>query len=74
MIIMHLEELLEAKGETIYSLAKKTGIGFQRLHKQNHNRATMIRLDTIDKICEALDCTVGELMEYLPNKKRSKKR
>jgi len=28
-----------------------------------------IKFEHIDKICEALDCTPGELIEYTPNKK-----
>ncbi len=28
----------------------------------------MIKLDTIDKICDALEISVGELFEHIPSK------
>lgn len=32
-----------------------------------HERVKAIRFDTPEKICKALECTVGELIEYQPD-------
>lgn len=30
-----------------------------------------LNVDHIDKICEALDCTITDLLEYIPNERKT---
>lgn len=30
-----------------------------------------MNVDHIDKICEALDCTITDLLEYIPNERKT---
>jgi putative transcriptional regulator len=34
------------------------------LLKLYHEKADMVRFDTIERICRALNCTVADLLEY----------
>jgi putative transcriptional regulator len=63
MARIRIDELLEARGMTAYRLAITTGITHSTIGKLRHNQAREIRLDVIDKLCAALECDAGELIE-----------
>ncbi len=64
MIKLTLDKTLKEKGITRYELSKRTGILFHVIDRYYKN--TVVRYDSyiLDKICEALDCNVADLMEY----------
>ena len=64
MIRLTLEKALEKTGITRYELAKRTGIQYQII--DNYYKNKVIRYDSfiLNKICEALNCTAGDLIEY----------
>ena len=49
-------------------LSRRTGISKNALSDVYYEKVKAIRLDTLEKLCEALQCTVGELIEYQPEK------
>ena len=61
MYKLNVKNLLDAKGKTQYWLAKKTGISANNVSKIYNGETINIRLDTINKLCEALECTPCEL-------------
>lgn len=72
VIEVKLEELLQSRGKTRYWLAKETGmtqIAIGNLSKGNTQR---IDFSTLNSICKALDCKTGDVLEYVPDKERSK--
>ena len=58
MVKIHLSRLLGEKRWTQKDLADATGI-------------PRLNVDHIDKICEALDCTITDLLEYIPNERKT---
>ncbi len=68
MVSFKLEKILKRKNMTRYALSKLTDIDNNTLSKIYYNKSTQIRLDTIDKICDALSCEVSDLIEYKKNK------
>ena len=50
-------------------LSRQTNINPHTIADLYYERPKAIFLDTIEKICEALECTVGELIEYQPDNK-----
>ena len=66
MIKCRLAYLLLDKEMTLTELSEATGIALNNLSILKTNRARAIRYSTLNKICEALDCTPGELFEYVP--------
>lgn len=52
-------------------LSRLTGIRPATINELYHDIADRISLEHLDKICEALGCTLSDLAEYEPNKKRS---
>ena len=61
-VACHLDELLEARGMTLPALADVVGVTVVNLSVLKNDRARAIRFSTLTAICEALDCTPGELL------------
>ena len=51
-------------------LARFTGIRPTTISELYNEVAERVSLDHLDKICEALSCTLDELLEYIPNQQR----
>lgn len=64
MIKITLDKALSSRNISRYELAKRTGIQYQIIDNYYKNR--VIRYDSfvLDRICEALDCTISEIIEY----------
>lgn len=73
MIRIHLSRILGEKRWTQADLAKKTGIRPSTIGDYYHELAERVSLDNLDLICEALDCDITDLLEYIPNKKKNNK-
>lgn len=61
MYKLNLKNLLDATGKSQYWLAKKTGISANNINKIYNGETVNIRLDTINKLCDALNCEPGDL-------------
>lgn len=48
-------------------LAEATGIRSNTINDLYHNVAERVNIEHLDKICEALDCNLSEIVEYYPN-------
>ncbi len=70
MIKIHLSRILGERRWTQAELAKKTGIRPSTINEMYHEIIERVNLDYLDLICEALDCEVSDILEYIPNKQR----
>lgn len=70
MIKIHLSRLLGEKRLTQADLARKTGIRPSTICDYYHEIAERINLDHLDLICEALDCDISDILEYIPNRRK----
>ncbi|MFD4421855.1 helix-turn-helix domain-containing protein [Agromyces sp. NPDC058484] len=57
-----LDELLEARSMTLTRLAELVGVSVVNLSVLKNDRARAIRFSTLQAICDALDCEVGDLL------------
>ncbi len=57
-----LGDLLEERGMTLTHLAEVVGMSVVNLSILKNDRAKAIRFSTLEAICRALDCEVGELL------------
>ena len=72
-VIIHLSTLLGKKRWNNSRLHKATGIRLNTIGEYYDEISLSIKFDHIVKICEALDCTLSELMEYTPTSRRKPK-
>lgn len=71
MVKIHLSRLLGEKRWTQKDLADATGIRPSTINEWYHELVPSLNVDHIDKICEALDCTITDLLEYIPNERKT---
>ncbi len=62
-----LDELLAERGMTLTRLSELVGISLVNLSVLKNDRARAIRFGTLTAICDALDCSVGDLLVVRPN-------
>lgn len=65
MIQIHLKELLKERDMTMADLSYDTRIGRSSISHIAHGDAKAIGLETLDKICRSLGCTVSDILEYV---------
>ena len=68
MINIRLDYVLLDRRMKLTELAEATGIALNNLSILKTNKARAIRFSTLELICKALDCTPGDLLEYIPDK------
>jgi putative transcriptional regulator len=76
MIEIGLDKLLRSQQRTFYWLAKETGISHTTLWRLKKGKALGINFETLEKLCQALECQPGHMLSFRPAtsvKKRSKK-
>ena len=64
MIKIKLRELMWDKYMTAVEIQRQTGIHATTISKIIHNKYTNIGLDTVDKLCDVLDCRIQDLLEF----------
>ncbi|TFD54601.1 transcriptional regulator [Cryobacterium frigoriphilum] len=57
-----LDELLADRGLTLTRLSELVGVSVVNLSVLKNDRARAIRFSTLEAICTALDCDVGDLL------------
>ena len=57
-----LDELLVERGMTLTRLSEIVGVSIVNLSVLKNDRARAIRFSTLTAICDALECSVGDLL------------
>ena len=73
MIVIHLDSLLADLDRSFYWLAKETGISHTTLWRLKKGRALGINFETLEKLCQALNCDPGDLLSRDESRKAGKK-
>ena len=67
MINIRLDYLLLDERMKLKDLAEATGLAVNNLSILKTNKARAIRFSTLNNLCKALNCTPGDLIEYIPD-------
>ncbi|QDX31273.1 helix-turn-helix domain-containing protein [Dickeya poaceiphila] len=65
-IVIKLDVLLAQKKMKSRELARLIGITEQNLSLLKSSKVKSIRFDTLQRLCEALACQPGDVLEYWP--------
>ncbi|MEP6703366.1 MAG: helix-turn-helix transcriptional regulator [Acidobacteriota bacterium] len=68
-ITFKIGEVLRKREQSLYWLSRTTGISYTTLWRLTKDRALGMNFATLEKMCIALDCRPGDLMELDPEKK-----
>jgi putative transcriptional regulator len=63
-IVVELDVMLARRKMRSKDLAQRVGLSEQQVSMLRSNKARGVRFDTLEKICEALDCQPGDLLVY----------
>lgn len=69
-----LTELLDERGMSLTELSERVGVTIANLSILKNDHAKAIRFTTLTAICDALDCTTGELFVIVPGPLPARKR
>lgn len=66
-IIVNLDVMLAKRKMRSRELAEHIGIAEQNVSLLKSGKVKGIRFDTLEKICEALECQPGDIIEFRPD-------
>ena len=64
MITVNLDVMLARRKMSLTELSEQVGITLANLSILKNGRAKAVKLETLDKICRALQCQPGDLLEW----------
>lgn len=63
-IVFNIDVMLAKRKMSVTELADRVGITIANVSVLKNGRAKAIKISTLLKLCEALDCQPGDLLEY----------
>ena len=66
-IVINLDVVMAKRKVGLTELAGEIDITLANLSILKNNKATAVRLTTLDSICKALDCQPGDILQYVPD-------
>lgn len=64
MIVVNLDVMLAKRKMSLSELSGRVGITIANLSVLKTGKAKAIRFSTLNAICEVLDCTPADILEY----------
>lgn len=64
VIIINIDVMLAKRKMSVTELAGQVGITLANISILKNGKAKAIKLETLNKICRALDCQPGDILEY----------
>ena len=63
-IIFNIDVMLARRKMSVTELAERVGITLTNMSILKTGKAKAVKVSTLAKLCEALDCQPGDLLEY----------
>ena len=64
-IRINIDVMLAKRKMSVTELSEKVGITMANISILKNGKAKAIRMDTLDKICRAMGCQPGDILEYV---------
>lgn len=69
-IIINIDVMLAKRKMSVTELSKRLDITMANVSILKNGKAKALKLDTLNKLCKALDCQPGDLLEYRPDEEK----
>ena len=66
-IVFNIDVMLARRKMSVTELSQKVGITLANMSILKTGKAKAVKVTTLAKLCEALDCQPGDLLEYRKN-------
>lgn len=63
-IIINIDVMLAKRKMSVTELADKVGITMSNISILKNGKAKALKIDTLNKICYALECQPGDILEW----------
>lgn len=63
-IIVNVDVMLAKRKMSVTELSNRVGITMANISILKNGKAKAIKIDTLDKICRALNCQPGDILEW----------
>ena len=63
-IIFNIDVMLAKRKMSVTELSERVGITLANISVLKNGKAKALKISTLTKLCEALDCQPGDLLEY----------
>lgn len=64
MIIVNIDVMMAKRKMSLTELAEKVGITLSNMSILKTGKAKAVRFETLDKLCRALDCQPGDILQF----------
>lgn len=64
MIVINVDVMLAKRKMSVTELTEKVGLTMANVSLLKNGKVKAIKLSTLNKICEALNCQPGDILEY----------
>ena len=71
-IIVNLDVMMAKRKMSLNELSEKVGLTLSNLSILKTGKAKAIRFNTLDAICEALNCQPGDILEFVNENRENK--
>lgn len=71
-IIFNIDVMLAKRKMSVTELSQKVGITMANISILKNGKAKALKISTLCKLCSALDCQPGDILEYRPASKDAK--
>lgn len=68
-IKINLNALIEKQGISKNKLSHRAEMQRTQLNNYCNNNITRLDIDVLARLCTALDCSIGDLLEFVPSQK-----
>ena len=70
-IIVNIDVMLAKRKMSVTELSEKLDITMANVSILKNGKAKAVKVETLNKLCAALDCQPGDLFEYVPDETES---
>ena len=63
-IIFNIDVMLAKRKMSVTELSERVGITLANMSILKNGKAKAVKVETLRRLCEALDCQPGDLLEY----------
>lgn len=64
MIIVNIDVMLAKRKMSVTELSQRVGLTIANVSILKNGKAKAIKISTLNKLCEVLDCQPGDILEY----------
>lgn len=65
MIVIRIDVILAKKKMSVTELTEKVGLTMANVSLLKNGKVKAIKLATLNKLCEVLECQPGDIIEYI---------